>query len=48
MAKNTSVEFVLRPFEGLPAEADLVAMREIVPAATIKARTNAEYGSREF
>ncbi|WP_435299170.1 DUF5926 family protein [Timonella sp. A28] len=48
MAKNTSSEFVLRPFEGIPAEADLVAMREVVPAATISARTNAEYGSREF
>jgi len=48
MAKNTSAEFVLRPFEGIPAEADLVAMREIIPAATIKARTTAEFGSREF
>jgi hypothetical protein len=26
--------FVARPFEGLPNEADIVAMREIVPAAT--------------
>lgn len=26
--------FVARPFEGLPAETDLVAMREIVPSAT--------------
>lgn len=28
--------FVLRPFEGMAAECDLVAMREIVPAATMK------------
>lgn len=48
MAKNTSAEFVLRPFEGMPAEADMVAMREVVPAATIAARTTKEYGSKEF
>lgn len=27
--------FVKRPFEGMPAEADLVALRELVPSATI-------------
>lgn len=27
--------FVSRPFEGLPGECDLVAMRELVPAATV-------------
>lgn len=48
MAKNTSAEFILRPFAGMPAEADLVAMREVVPAATIKARTTAEYGAKDF
>ena len=26
--------FVGRPFEGLPSECDIVAMRELVPAAT--------------
>jgi len=46
MAK-TSGEFVLRPFEGLPGEADWVSMREIVPSATAPARTTAEHGSRE-
>ncbi|ACQ78638.1 conserved hypothetical protein [Beutenbergia cavernae DSM 12333] len=40
-------EFVARPFEGLTGEADWVAMREIVPAATAKVRTTAEYGSRD-
>ena len=30
---------VSRPFEGLPAEADWVALRELVPAATAKLRT---------
>ena len=47
MAKKPSVEFVLRPFEGLPGEPDWVAMREIVPAATATVRTTAEHGSRE-
>lgn len=37
----------LRVFEGLPGEADWVALREVVPAATATARTNATYGSRE-
>ncbi|GAA4716446.1 DUF5926 family protein [Isoptericola chiayiensis] len=46
MAK-TSGEFVLRPFEGLPGEADWVSMREIVPSATAPARTTAEHGARE-
>jgi len=48
MAKNTSPEFVLRPFEGLAGEADLVAMREVVPAATATARTTAEHGARDI
>ena len=47
MAKRATVEFVLRPFEGLPGEPDWVAMREVVPAATATARTTKEYGSRD-
>ncbi|ROS79187.1 DUF5926 family protein [Cellulomonas sp. PhB143] len=47
MAKNSTPDFVLRPFEGIPGETDLVAMREVVPAATAKARTTAEHGSRD-
>lgn len=31
---RVATTFVARPFEGLPAEADWVAMREVVPAAT--------------
>ncbi|WP_278235607.1 DUF5926 family protein [Isoptericola sp. AK164] len=46
MAKSTT-EFVLRPFEGLPGEADWVSMREIVPSATAPARTTAEHGSKD-
>ena len=33
-AANRGERLVTRPFEGLPAEADWVAMRELVPAAT--------------
>ena len=42
-----SVRLVGRPFEGLPGEADWVALREIVPAATAVLRTTAEHGGRE-
>ena len=48
MSKNTASEFVLRPFENLPGEADWVALREVVPAATATARTTAEYGARDI
>ncbi|MGC5617526.1 DUF5926 family protein [Georgenia sp. Z1491] len=40
-------EYVERPFEGLAAETDLVAMREIVPAATIPVRTTADHGGAD-
>jgi hypothetical protein len=42
-----SVKLVARPFEGLPGEADWVALREIVPAATATVRTTAEHGGRD-
>jgi hypothetical protein len=48
MARRATVDFVLRPFEGLPGEPDMVAMREVVPAATATARTTPEHGSREI
>ncbi len=44
---SRSVDFVLRPFEGIPGEPDWVAMREVVPAATGTARTTAAHGARE-
>src|SRR5262245_54562079 len=47
MARVVASEFVLRPFEGLPGEADWVAMREIVPSATATARTGPEHGARD-
>ncbi|QOR47668.1 topoisomerase II [Trueperella pecoris] len=45
--KKARVQFVDRPFEGLPFEAELVAMREIIPSATLPVTTTAEHGSRE-
>lgn len=45
-AKRAAVDFVARPFEGLPGEADWVALREIVPAASATVHTTAEHGAR--
>ncbi|PFG39390.1 hypothetical protein ATJ97_1896 [Georgenia soli] len=45
--KRQEVPFVERPFEGLPGETDLVAMREVVPAASMAVRTTAEHGARD-
>lgn len=39
-AKPVRDIFVARPFEGLPGEAEWVALRELVPAATFRARLN--------
>lgn len=46
-ARASSTEHVRRPFEGLPGEADWVALREIVPAATATVRTSAEHGGHD-
>ncbi|WP_171164884.1 DUF5926 family protein [Streptomyces sp. I05A-00742] len=35
-AAHAAAELVQRPFEGLPGEADWVALRELVPAATVE------------
>lgn len=45
MASTTSEQLVRRPFEGIPNEQDLVAMRQLIPAATMPAATTAEHGS---
>ena len=42
-----AARLVSRPFEGLPAECDWVALREIAPAATMSARTTPGYGGVE-
>ncbi|QDW62031.1 DUF5926 family protein [Oerskovia sp. KBS0722] len=47
MAKNSTPDFVLRPFEGLPGETDWVALREVVPSASAPARTTKEFGARD-
>ncbi|GAA4818247.1 DUF5926 family protein [Nocardioides caeni] len=38
--------FVKRPFEGLPSECDLIALRELVPAATAVLPLTGEYADR--
>lgn len=38
---------VTRPFEGLPAERDWVALRELVPAATVPVRLRGEHADRD-
>ncbi|BCJ38741.1 preprotein translocase SecA [Actinocatenispora thailandica] len=38
--------FVARPFEGLASEADWVALRELVPAATASLQLSAEYAAK--
>lgn len=45
LADGGATSAPLRPFEGLPGEADWVALREVVPAARATARTTAEHGS---
>jgi hypothetical protein len=47
MAKTSTPDFVLRPFEGLPGETDWVALREVVPSASAPARTTKEFGARD-
>ncbi len=46
-ARKAAAAAPRRPFEGLPNEVDWVALREVVPAATARVRTNADYGSRD-
>lgn len=46
-AFRAPIPFVDRPYEGLSAEKDLVAMREIIPAATLTTRTNDKYGNED-
>jgi uncharacterized protein DUF5926 len=40
--------FVLRPFEGMASECDLVAMREIVPAASTTLKLVGEHAERDI
>lgn len=45
--ERAAVELVERPFAGLANEADWVALREVVPAATAGVRTTPEHGARD-
>ncbi len=47
-AFRAPIPFVARPFEGLAREVELVAMREILPAAVMTARTDAAHGAVVF
>ncbi len=46
-AGGASTVFVSRPFEGMPSECDVVALRELVPAATAPLPLRGEYADRE-
>jgi len=46
VARVAEAQLVVRPFEGLAGECDLVALREIVPSATTQVRTTAEFGAQ--
>jgi hypothetical protein len=45
-AANAGQELVRRPFAGIPGEADWIALREIVPAATAPLTLAPEYAAR--
>lgn len=45
--KKVRIQYVDRPFEGIPFEADLVAMREILPSATMRVKLSLEHGGDE-
>jgi len=47
-AYRAPIPFVDRPYQGLAAEVELVAMREIIPCAVMTAHTDADHGGREF
>lgn len=46
--KRQRVQFVERPFAGIPFELELVAMREILASGTLKVQTNEAYGNAEL
>ena len=46
--RKQSIEFVARPFAALPGEEDLVAMAQIIPAATATVRLTEEYGGGQI
>ena len=47
LARAQATAFVARPFADLPFEADLICLRELVPAATATAKLKEEFGGHE-
>ncbi|HIY23806.1 MAG TPA: topoisomerase II [Candidatus Brachybacterium merdigallinarum] len=47
MSSPSTNDLVRRPFEGLPNERDLVAMRQLIPAATMSVQTTSEHGAAD-
>ena len=45
---SEEIEFVARPFEGLECEAELVAMRELIPLGAMPATLTEEFGGEEI
>ncbi len=46
--KKQQIPFVARPFEGLAGEEALVAMRQIIPAASARVRLNEAHGAHDI
>lgn len=46
--REAAARLVTRPFQGLTGECDWIALREIVPAATVEVQTVPEHGGREI
>jgi hypothetical protein len=46
-APGGAAAYVVRPFEGLPSECDIVALRELVPAATAPLTLSADSGAAD-
>lgn len=44
LARAQATAFVARPFADLPFEADLICLRELIPAATAEVKLTEEYG----
>src|SRR5699024_2524699 len=47
LARAQATAFVARPFADLPFEADIICLRELVPAATATAKLTGAYGGHE-
>lgn len=48
MAAREEIEFVARPFEGIEREAELVAMRELIPLGAMPATLTEDYGGEDI